>query len=188
MPVANKFLNGVDVSRMHETIEAVSSRPALGKFTFRVANQWIDGAENRTATRDFNAGGEEKKHFADFTMVGDEHEVLLGKDIGANPVEHLLHALASCVTTSMVYHASARGIVIEAIESSLDGDIDLQGFLGLDEKVRKGFQQIRFKFRIKADITDAQLKELAALGPQFSPVFDTLTKGTPVSVSVERLR
>ena len=188
MAVASKFMNGVDVARMHETIEAVATTPKLGKFTFRVANKWIEGAENRTETRDFNAGGQETKHFSDFTLVADEHDVLLGKDIGANPVEHLLHALASCVTTSMVYHASARGIAIEKVESSLDGDIDLQGFLGLNEKVRKGFQQIRFKFRIKADITDAQLQDLAALGPQFSPVFDTLTKGTPVSVSAERMR
>jgi uncharacterized OsmC-like protein len=181
-------MNGVDVSRMHETIKAVAATPKLGKFTFRVANKWIEGAENRTETKDFNAGGAETKHFCDFTLVADEHDVLLGKDVGANPVEHLLHALASCVTTSMVYHASARGILIEKVESSLDGDIDLQGFLGLDERVRKGFQQIRFKFRIKADVTDAQLQELAALGPQFSPVFDTLTKGTPVSVSAERMR
>jgi uncharacterized OsmC-like protein len=188
MPVANKFLNGVDVSRMKETIQAVGSKPTLGKFTFRVANKWIEGAENRTETKDFNAGGQETRHFSDFTLVADEHDVLLGKDIGANPVEHLLHALASCVTTSMVYHASARGILIEKVESSLDGDIDLQGFLGLDEKVRKGYQQIRFKFRIQADVSDEQLKELAALGPQFSPVFDTLTKGTNVSVSAERLR
>jgi uncharacterized OsmC-like protein len=173
---------------MGETIKAVAAKPTLGRFTFRVANKWIDGAENRTETKDFNAGGQETRHFSDFTLVADEHDVLLGKDIGANPVEHLLHALASCVTTSMVYHASARGILIEKVESSLDGDIDLQGFLGLDEKVRKGYQQIRFKFRIQADVSDEQLKELAALGPQFSPVFDTLTKGTNVSVSAERMR
>jgi uncharacterized OsmC-like protein len=188
MPVASKFLNGVDVSRMEGTIEAVAATPKLGKFTFRVANRWFDGAENRTETRDFNAGGQEQKHFSNFTLIADEHDVLLGKDVGANPVEHLLHALASCVTTSMVYHASARGIAIEAVESSLDGDIDLQGFLGLNESVRKGFQQIRFKFRIKADVSDAELQELVALGPKFSPVFDTLTKGTSVSVSAERMR
>src|SRR3954451_5289868 len=188
MPVASKFLNGVDVSRMQETIQAVGVTPKLGKFTFRVANKWVDGAENRTETRDFNAGGKEEKHFSNFTLVADEHDILLGKDVGANPVEHLLHALVSCVTTSMVYHAAARGIVIEAVESSLDGDIDLQGFLGLNESVRKGYQQIRFKFKIKADITDAQLKQLAELGPAFSPVFDTITKGTPVSISAERMR
>ena len=87
----------------------------------------------------------------------------------------------------MVYHASARGINIEKVESSLDGDIDLQGFLGLSETVRKGFQQIRFKFRIKADVNDSQLEELAALGTKFSPVFDTLTKGTGVQVTAERM-
>ena len=188
MPVVTKFINGVDVGRMFETIKAVEATPRLGKFIFRIQNQWIDGAENRSETRDFNAGGEEKKHFSDFTMVADEHDVLLGKDIGANPVEHLLHALASCVTTSMVYHASARGIAIEAVESELDGDIDLQGFLNLDPKVRKGYQQIRFKFRIKADVSDAQLEELAQLGPTFSPVFDTISNGTKVSVSAERMR
>jgi uncharacterized OsmC-like protein len=186
MPTASKFLNGVDVSRMQETIKAVAATPKLGKFTFRVANRWFDGAENRTETRDFNAGGIETRHFSDFTLVADEHEVLLGKDVGANPVEHLLHALASCVTTSMVYHASARGINIEKVESSLDGDIDLQGFLGLSETVRKGYQQIRFKFRIQADVNEEQLEELAALGTKFSPVFDTLTKGTGVKVTAER--
>src|SRR3954462_6664977 len=128
MPVASKFLNGVDVSRMQETIQAVGVTPKLGKFTFRVANRWFDGAENRTETRDFNAGGQEQKHFSNFTLIADEHDVLLGKDVGANPVEHLLHALASCVTTSMVYHASARGIAIEAVELSLDGEPDLQRF------------------------------------------------------------
>ena len=88
----------------------------------------------------------------------------------------------------MVYHASARGIAIEAVESELDGDIDLQGFLNLDPTVRKGYQQIRFKFRIKADVSDAQLEELAQLGPTFSPVFDTISNGTKVSVSAERMR
>ena len=186
MPIASKFLNGVDVDRMQQTIKAVAATPKLGRFTFRVANRWFDGAENRTETRDFNAGGIETRHFSDFTLVADEHEVLLGKDVGANPVEHLLHALASCVTTSMVYHASARGINIEKVESSLDGDIDLQGFLGLSDTVRKGYQQIRFKFRIQADVSDAQLEELTALGTKFSPVFDTLTKGTGVKVTAER--
>src|SRR3954454_18465020 len=81
MPVASKFLNGVDVSRMQETIQAVGVTPKLGKFTFRVANQWVDGAENRTETRDFNAGGKEEKHFSNFTLVADEHEICSAKTL-----------------------------------------------------------------------------------------------------------
>jgi uncharacterized OsmC-like protein len=87
----------------------------------------------------------------------------------------------------MVYHAAARGIAIEQVESSLDGNIDLQGFLGLDPTVRNGYQQIRLKLRIKANVTDEQLQELGKLGPTFSPVFDSLMKGVPLMVSAERL-
>jgi uncharacterized OsmC-like protein len=120
-------------------------------------------------------------------MVAAEPDILLGRDKGANPVEHLLHALASCVTTSMVYHAAARGIAVEWVESSLEGDLDLQGFLGLDPSVRNGYQQIRMKLRIKGDLSDEQLRELSSLGPTFSPVYDSIAKGVPISVSAERM-
>jgi uncharacterized OsmC-like protein len=95
--------------------------------------------------------------------------------------------LASCVTTSMVYHAAARGIAVEAVESLLEGDLDLRGFLGLAPNVRRGYQQIRLKLRIKADVTDQGLRDLASLGPRFSPVFDSIINGVPISVSSERM-
>jgi uncharacterized OsmC-like protein len=180
--------NGVDLVRLNETITAVRATPELGSFKFRIRNRWIGCGENQTEVQSFSAGGKEIAHKTDLMLAADEPDVLLGTDRGANPVEHLLHALASCVTTSMVYHAAARGIEVEAVESTLEGDLDLQGFLGLDPKVRKGYQQIRLKLRIKANVTDEQLKELSALGPNFSPVFDTLNKGVPLAVSAERLR
>ena len=99
-----------------------------------------------------------------FVLEADEPAILLGKDMAANPVEYLLHALASCLTTSMVYHAAARGIHIEEVESSLEGDIDLHGFLELDKNVRQGFQGIRVNFKIKADVPDEQLQEIAEVG------------------------
>ena len=120
-------------------------------------------------------------------LEADEPAVLLGRDTSANPVEHLLHALASCLTTSMVYHAAARGIEIEEVESSLEGDIDLHGFLALDKNVRKGFQGIRVNFKIKADIPEAELQALGQLGPRHSPVFDSVSNGVPIAVTAERL-
>jgi uncharacterized OsmC-like protein len=120
-------------------------------------------------------------------LEADEPAVLLGKDAAANPVEHLLHALASCLTTSMVYHAAARGISIEEVESSFEGDLDLHGFLDLDKNVRNGYQGIRVNFKIKADVADEQWQELVELGTGHSPVFDSLTNGVPVSVNAERL-
>lgn len=179
--------NGVDLARLKETIAAVRTSPELGSFKFRIRNRWIGCGENQSEVRAFSAGGKEIAHKTDFTLVADEADILLGTDKGANPVEYLLHALASCVTTSMVYHAAARGIEVEQVESTLEGDLDLQGFLGLAPNVRKGYQQIRLKLKIKANVTDEQLQELGAMGPKFSPVFDSLNKGVPLKVSAERL-
>ena len=122
-----------------------------------------------------------------FELDADEPEILLGQDQGPNAGEYLLHALAACVTTAMVYHAAARGIAIEEVESSIDGDIDLRGFLGIDPKVRNGFQKIRMNFRIKADVPDEQLQELCTIGQQYSPVFDSITHGVPVKIAAERM-
>jgi uncharacterized OsmC-like protein len=178
--------NGVNVTRLTETVTAVKASPELGSFQFRVQNRWIDRGENRSEVQPFSAGGTEIQHKAGFTLVADEPDILLGADRGANPVEHLLHALASCVTTSMVYHAAARGIAIEQVESSLEGDLDLRGFLDLSPNVRKGYQDIRLKLRIKANVTDEQFRELSSLGPMFSPVYDSITRGVRVTVSAER--
>jgi uncharacterized OsmC-like protein len=180
-------MNGVDLTRMTDTIEAVKAAPEVGRFKFRIQNRWIGGGQNRSKVQQFSAGGRETQHKTDLILEADEPEVLLGTDNGANPVEHLLHALASCVTTSMIYHAAARGIAVEQVESSLEGDLDLRGFLGLAPNVRKGYQQIRLKLSIKADVTDQELRDLASLGPAFSPVFDSIIKGVPISVSTERI-
>jgi uncharacterized OsmC-like protein len=180
-------VNGVDLVGLTDTIEAVKADPQVASFKFRIQNRWIDCGQNRSQVQQFSAGGRETQHKTGLILEADEPEVLLGTDRGANPVEHLLHALASCVTTSMVYHAAARGIAVEEVESSLEGDLDLRGFLGLAPSVRKGYQQIRLKLRIKADVTDQELRELASLGPNFSPVFDSITKGVPITVTSERI-
>jgi len=182
-----KIINGVAVDDLFNTIDAIKATPAIAKFKFRVHNQWEDAGQNNSTADTFDGAGQKLSRPKAFVLKADEPPVLLGKDTAANPVEHLLHALASCLTTSMVYHAAARGINIEEVESSLEGDIDLHGFLDLDQKVRKGYQGIRVNFKVKADVPDAQLQEIVQLGPGHSPVFDSLVNGVPVSVTAERL-
>jgi uncharacterized OsmC-like protein len=182
-----KRTNGVEVERLHETVNAVKETSELGLFTFHLANRWLDGAKNSSQVTSFQHKGEAVSHSSKFDLAADEPGVLLGADSAANPVEHLLHALASCVTTSMVYHAAARGIPIERVESALEGDIDLRGFLGLDPTVRNGCQQIRLKLRVKANLDDDRFQELSSLGPTFSPVFDSLRNGVPMLFEVERI-
>jgi uncharacterized OsmC-like protein len=131
----------------------------------------------------FYGAKQEIAHKQKFEMDADEPPILAGDDEGANPVEHLLHALASCVTTSMVAHAAVRGIHLEEVESELEGDIDLRGFLGLANDVPRGYTDIRVKFRVKADPKDfARLAELA----EFSPVFNTISQGARVDIQIER--
>jgi uncharacterized OsmC-like protein len=187
MPVLENIVNGVAVDSLSKTVEAIKATPDIAKFNFRIRNQWVDGGRNTSTVGNFYGAGQEQTRPKQFVLEADEPPVLLGKDLAANPVEHLLHALASCLTSSLVYHAAARGIQIEEVESSLEGDIDLHGFLELDKKVRNGYQGIRVNFKIKADVPDEQLQELCKLGSAHSPVFDSLTNGVPVAVTAQRL-
>ena len=174
--------NGVDVTGLFETIDAVKSDPALASFQFRARNDWLAGGHNRSTIRAFYGCCTEDNSRTDaFTLDADEPPLLLGGDHGANPVEYILHALAACLTTSMVYHAAARGIEIEAIDSSLEGDLDLRGFLGLSNEVRKGYHDIRVCMRVKSRATPDELRELTS----FSPVYDVVSKSVPVKVVVE---
>lgn len=185
--VTTQITNGVNVADLMQTIEAVKSQPEIARFNFSVSNKWLGGGRNQTKVCAFTGAMQKLEHSQTFTMDADEPPILLGKDEGANPVEFLLHALAACVTTSMVYHAAGQGIAIESVESTLEGDIDLRGFLGIDRGVRNGYQGIRMKMRIKTDATEKQWERLVRLGPSFSPVFDSVTKGVPVEVTAERL-
>jgi uncharacterized OsmC-like protein len=182
-----KVVNGVNVDDLYATVDAIKKTPTIAKFNFRIRNEWDQASRNCSTVGAFYGAGQEVSRAKPFVLPTDEPAILLGKDGAANPVEYLLHALAACVTTSMVYHAAARGIEIQEVESSLEGDIDLHGFLELDPNVRQGYQGIRMNFKIKADVPDERLQEIVELGTGHSPVFDSLTKGVPVSVKTERL-
>ena len=141
-------VNGVEVQKLFDTIDAVKSIPGIAKFKFRIRNEWLDAGHNRSTISEYHGAQQDLSRAVPFILDADEPPILLGKDKGANPVEYLLHALAACVTTSMVYHAAAKGIEIQEVESRIEGDIDLRGFLGLDKSIRNGYQQIRMNFRI----------------------------------------
>lgn len=173
--------NGVDVTALFETIDAVKGNPDIAQFQFRARNRWMGGDHNRSTIDGFYGACQEMRHGEPFELDNGEPAVLLGADRHPNPVEYVLHALVGCLTTTMVYHAAARGIGIERVDSRLEGDLDLRGFLGLSDKVRKGFHTVRVHMRVKSSATAAQLRELA----QFSPVFDIVSNSLPVEVEIE---
>lgn len=182
----NTKLNGVDVDRLFETINVIKQMPRLADFKFHLQNRWIDGGQNSSTIRNFYGAGQDHQHKVPFVLNADEPAILLGEESAPSPVEYLMHALVTCVTTSLVYHAAARGIRLQEVESRVEGEIDLHGFLGLDASVRRGYKNLKIKFRIKADVPEEQLEELCQLGPTYSPVFDSLTRGVPVEVSLDK--
>lgn len=186
--VQQETVNGLSLQGLSETAEALTQNPELAKYRFHIANKWISAGHNRSTITDaIGPDGEPVPHKQTFVIDADEPAALLSTDEGANPVEALLHALAACVTTGFVYHAAIKGVQIEELESEVEGDIDLRGFLGLSDEVRNGFQNIRIKLRAKADVPEARLKALAKLGPKYSPVFDMVTNTVPVDFDVEAL-
>jgi uncharacterized OsmC-like protein len=176
-------LNGVDVDQLFGNIDAIKNAPALGKFKFRANNKWINGGHNQTTIKNFHGVQQEHDHADPFVLDADEPPLLLGEDIGPNPVEYALTALAACVTTALVYHAAAKGIKLNSVEARLEGDIDLRGFLGISDDVRRGYDNIRIYYKIDADVPDEQLEELIQMGTKYSPVFDTFIN--PVTVTAQ---
>ena len=174
-------MNGLDVKAAQATIEALKADSSLAKFQFRARNKWVSGGENRSTIRDFyGAGQEDTSRTAGFEFVNGEPPVLLGQNEGANPVEFLLHGLAGCVTTTLVLHATMRGIVIRELSTELEGVIDLYGLLGLDPDVPPGYREIRIRLHIEADCSDAELEELLACAQAHSPVCNTVCRPVPV--------
>ncbi|MDQ7784720.1 MAG: OsmC family protein [Desulfomonilaceae bacterium] len=185
MAEQDKIVNGVNVTALFNTIDAVKDKPVIAEFEFRAENSWHTCGHNTTSIKDFYGVQQVHAHEKPFVLDADEPPVLLGTDKGPNPVEYALTALAACVTTAMVYHAAAKGIEIRGIKSRLEGDLDLRGFLGLSKEVPVGYKEIRMYFTIDADISEEEKADLISTGKKYSPVFNTISNATPVSARLD---
>lgn len=173
--------NGVNTAALFGMVAAVRANPELANFEFRARNEWLGGDSSRTTIKEFSGAGTiHRRGDAGFQVFSGEHQVLFGQDRAPNPIEWLLHSLVSCMTTTLAYHAASRGIGIEAIDSTIAGNIDLHSFLGLSEKARDRCRNIRVNMRIKSDASPIVLKSLAKL----SPVFDVIARSVPVNVTI----
>ncbi|MFN0153723.1 MAG: OsmC family protein [Gaiella sp.] len=182
---ANGVSNGVDTEQLFGTLDAIEAEPSLGKFQFRARNRWIDGAHNRTTIRDFYGANQEDSSRADeFVIDAGEPAILLGSDTGPNPAEFLLHALAACLTTSLVYVAAALGVRLIEVESMIEGDLDVRGAPGPSGEHRNRFERIRVVIRVAGEAPEEKLREVVARAQQRSAVFDVATNGVPVTVDI----
>ena len=175
-------VNGFDLDVLQNTIGNIKQDPDLAKCRFHITNKWIDAGHNLTTVTSFYGAKQENEHQQTFAIDADEPPILAGSDQAPNPVEHMLNSLAGCVTSSIIAHAAVRGIHIQQLESEIEGDMDMQGFLGISPDVPKGYTNIRMKFKVKSDTDDMErLLDLA----KYSPVFNTLTNGVDVDIQIE---
>jgi uncharacterized OsmC-like protein len=176
--------NGVDSVTLFATLDAVKQQPEAARFQFRVTNRWVSGTHSRGHVQSFFGVGQEQEREQAFVLDADHPLVLVGRDNGPTPAEYLLAALASCLTAGIGNIAAARRIDLESVESTVEGDIDLNGILGLSDDVRNGFQQIRVRFTVRGDATPEKLREIVEQARARSAVYDVLTNGVPVSIDV----
>jgi uncharacterized OsmC-like protein len=177
--------NGVDTPALFATIGAVKGQPELAKFQFRASSRWLSGTHSVSRVEPFSGAGGTHSHDVDFQFHADHPKVLTGGGAGPTPVEFLLHGLAACLTAGIANVAAARGVTLSEVAATVEGDIDLQGILGLSKEVRNGYQGIRVSFRIKGDAPEAKLREIVEQSRARSAVFDVLTNGTRVDVQVD---
>ncbi len=177
-------LNGVDTPTLFTTLDVVKSQPELARFQFRARNRWQSGTLSETTFTTFAGAGGEQAHKTSFKVSADHPAVLVGEDRAPLPVEYLLHALATCITGGIANIAAARGVTLTEVESTIEGDINLLGIFGMSKDVRNGYQGIRASFSIKGDAPPEKLQEIVEQSRARSAVFDVLTNGVPVSMSV----
>jgi uncharacterized OsmC-like protein len=176
--------NGVDTPTLFATLNAVKGQPELARFQFRAKNRWIQGTHSRSRMEPFKGAGGIHAHKGDFVYDADHPPVLVGEDRAPTPVEFLLHALAACLTAGIANIAAARGVTLSEVTSTIEGDINLLGVLGLSDEVRNGYERIRVSFEVKGDAPAEKLRQIVEQSRARSAVYDVLTKGVPVDISV----
>ena len=178
--------NGIDTAQVYGTIDALKAQPEAARFQFRVRNRWIDGTHSRSTIHGFwGAGAEDSSRTEPFVIDASEPPVLFGHNEAPNPAEFLLHALAGCLTLTIVNVAAARKVELYEVSSSLTGVLDARGATGIDDSYRNGFEGIEVDFSIRGDASPEKLREIVDRALTRSVVYDMITNGVPVMVRAD---
>jgi uncharacterized OsmC-like protein len=176
--------NGVDVAALLAAREALTAAPEAARFQWRAHTDWVNGTHSRTTVRGFSGLGAEHTHRQVFVFDADHPEVFASQDNGATPVEIVLAGLASCLTAGVASVATNRGVQLRSVTATVEGDMDIQGILGIDPDVRNGFSGIRVRYEIDADASPADIDAIVAQSQKRSAVFDIVTNPTNVTVEI----
>ena len=176
--------NGVNVQALIAARDALTNAPEAAKFRWRAACEWKNGTHSQSTVEGFFGLGEEQHHKRTFSFDADHPEVFASEDNGATPVEYVLVGLASCLTAGIAAVAQHRNIQLRSVSATIEGDMDLQGILGIDKEVRNGFGGIKVSYKIDADAKREDIEALVAQSQKRSAVYDIVTNPTNVTVEV----
>ena len=178
--------NGVNVEALLGARAALTDAPEGARFKWRATSQWINGTHSRATVDGFFGLGSEQRHRRSFEFDSDHPEIFAAADNGATPVEYVLVGLAGCLSAGIASVAQNRNIQLHSVRATLEAGMDLQGVLGIDERVRNGFDGIRVHYEIDADATPEQIAALVAQSQKRSAVFDIVANPTEISVSTSK--
>ena len=178
--------NGVDVDALLSARAALAEAPQGASFKWRATSQWISGTHSRATVDGFYGLGAEQRHRRSFEFDVDHPEIFASADKGATPVEYVLVGLAGCLSAGIASVAQYRNIQLRSVRATLEAGMDLQGVLGIDERVRNGFDAIRVHYEIDADATPEQIAALVAQSQKRSAVFDIVANPTDISVTASK--
>jgi len=176
--------NGVAIDAIREARQAMTDNPEAAKFTWRARNRWVTGTHSVSSFEDYFGATEEQSHKRVFTFDTDHPELFAAEDNGPTPVEFLLHALAGCLTAGIASVAANRGVKLTKVTSTVEGDMDLRGILGIDKQVRNGYSSIRISFDVAGEASEEELQAIVAQSRARSAVYDVITSAVDVQISV----
>lgn len=177
-----KRVNGIDVNYLMDTIDAVAADPAKGMVSFRVASAWKGQTKSEHTVQSYTLGG--AMIARSFKVAADEPVELCGENTAANPQELLMSALNACMMVGYVAGCAVRGITLEALTIETAGELDLRGFLGIDEDVKPGYEAVQVKVTIKGNGTEAQFREIHRTVLKTSPNYFNISRPIPVEATL----
>jgi uncharacterized OsmC-like protein len=176
--------NGVNVEALISAREALTEAPEAARFRWRSTCKWVNGTHSRSTVEEYFGLGADQKHRTEFTFDADHPELFAAEDNGVTPVEFVLVGLGACLTAGIAAVAQHRKIQLRSVTATIEGSMDLQGILGIDNEVRNGFDGIKVTFKVDADATPEEIRALVAQSQKRSAVFDVVTNPTNVTVEV----
>ena len=182
-PTRDEKVNGIDVEALHDAIDAIKADPSMASCKFFAGTQWRHGMASQTKISHYELGGETIPQ--QYTIAVDEPSALLGSDTAPNPQMLLFAALNTCVLNTFVANAAANGVRLDSVEIDLEGELDLRGFLGIDDSVNPGYNEVTMVCRVQGDGTDEEYEKCLEAGTKHSPNFQNISRKVKINYRIE---